>query len=140
MRMSDGSSDVCSSDLQPHVTITADIEQDIAGAEATRIGYIEAKHALAAVSKRSDQDIPAVRVGGGHREAAIGHHYRTVNVVAMRVVRRTQLFEVGHAHPTRHISEDFLAVRAAERMQHAVVGADIQGVGDRKSTRLNSSH
>src|SRR3546814_7962412 len=101
MRISDWSSDVCSSDLAPEDPVLIDIAAALNSSQAANGAWLAGvmTHAGASYDCQSTADIAAM----AEQERA------------------------G-------------AVRAAQRLRAAGFAAPVVSVGDRKSTRLNSSH
>src|SRR3546814_9715722 len=141
MRISDWSSDVCSSDLRilalgRNVAVDelddrhrrrirrADAGLDDAGIAALAIGVTRAEHV---------EQLGELRVveQAGVRKAAVGE--------AALLGERDQLFDIGaKLLGFRDRGRDLFVLD--ERCRHVAEQGDTMGRGDRKSTRLNSSH
>jgi hypothetical protein len=96
---------------------------DVAGGRVARtggVGDVQAEHALAAAAEAAHQ-ISAPDVG---RQLDVLHRQLPVHVVAVLVVLHRQVVEILH-HRRRHVGEDLVAIAGRERVQHAVVGADV---------------
>src|SRR3546814_4783110 len=129
MRISDWSSDVCSSDL-----LTTEGGLDVAAQlDSVRAGCQRLAKAGIAVSLFIDADAKqlkaAIATGAPHLEIHTGHYADTRGTAQAVELRRISAFAKA-AH------------RAGFKVHagHGLTTANVAAIADRKSTRLNSSH
>src|SRR3546814_2544879 len=119
MRISDWSSDVCSSDLLFGIEIDNRPAYTAAGVVDHDFGYADPR------LDRSEQVCHARRIGGIDRES-LRSGFRGQVLELVDIARRHRDLEPG--------------VRQLARQRSADAGTGAHDKGDRKRTRLNSSH
>jgi len=109
-------------DHEPKIGVVAEFPLDVGGGEGLWIGHVEREKPFAAVAEAGDQDL---LVG---RERGIGDGDRPVDEIAVGVGRIRKRGEVGADEEIGHVGEDLLPVGGVEGVQHAIVGADEDGL------------
>ena len=128
--------DVQLQDLRPaddvaHVDIVpvGEFPQDLVVAGATgkggRVGHVERIDTLTTTACAAHQHGAPVRRTGG-TQVGLVHHRRGIDVASVRVCRRGQLLQIRN-HPARDVGKQLGTRVGIEGMEHAVVGADVEG-------------
>ena len=109
----------------PHIAGAGAFPFDVTGGERGRRGHIQRVHALAATAEGTHQIVLAGDVGIRR------DHHRPIDEELVLIVATAQERQIGEVDDVRYVGEQFLAIGGIEGVQHAVVGAHVQGLGRR---------